>query len=390
VSLFGRSGTLAVSRVFPVAGVSAVGFVMDFHVFPLVALAGDRAKEESGGGKEKGRFHPAAGVADRLAMASGKPGALQLRSRASSLSPMRPLQSIPMFLFPLVLWNCAGAPAGRPEIGANPFGPTGIPPELRGNDEQGTPIAAGGNTPAAVNAALAAYDPNELVWTDADNPDAEIPELQGLMAVAPQKGPWRESETDALRESKRSGKPLVIWFTDSVRSSACKSLSSGLLTRSDFEEWASENTVRLIVDQSVKGRDIEDDARKKIHVRGLKKKYSARGHPTLLVLSPSGEVLGRYKSYRKGQEDFIWGQLKQGVSLAAESHKSWKAGLERKGYRDWSDGKGRVIFAKLAGYREGEVLLVEPDGQRARTHEDRLSAGDRVWIGDQKRLRGIP
>jgi hypothetical protein len=304
---------------------------------------------------------------------------------------MRLLPCAFLLLSAVILTGCAGTPAGVPEIGANPFGPTGIPPELRGGGvEGGTPISPGGNAPpASVVAAFAAHNSNSLVWTDPDNPDAEIPELQGLMAVAPQKGPWRESEADALRESKRTGKPLIIWFTDSVRSSSCKSLSNGLFNRKDFEEWAAENSIRLIVDQSVKGTDIEDDARKKIYVRGLKKKYSARGYPTLLVISSSGDVIGRYKSYRKGQEDFVWGQLKQGVSLALENHKSWRESMERKGYRDWSDGKGRVIFAKLEAYRDGEVLLVEPDGQRARTHEDRLSAGDRVWIEDQKRLRGI-
>jgi hypothetical protein len=284
--------------------------------------------------------------------------------------------------------GCAGSRKAEPEAAASPFGPTGIPPQLRGGGgEGGTAIAPGGN--AALPSSLPSYNPDELVWTDPDNPDAEIPELQGLMAVAPQKSPWRESETDALRESKKSGKPLLIWFTDSVRSAACKSLSSGLFSSGGFEEWASENTVRLVVDQSVKGKDIEDDARKKIHVRGLKKKYSVRGFPTLLVLAPSGEVIGRYKSYRKGQEDFIWGQLKQGVGLAVEKQKAWKASLARKGYRDWSDDQGRVIFAKLAAYKDGELVLVEPDGQRARTHERKLSAGDRVWIEDQKKLRGI-
>jgi hypothetical protein len=162
-----------------------------------------------------------------------------------------------------------------------------------------------------------------------------------------------------------------------------------LFSNPAFEEWASANTVRLVVDQSVKGKDIEDDARKKIYVRGLKKKYRAHGYPTLLVLAPSGEVIGRYKGYQKGREDFIWGQLKQGVGLANEKQKVWKAALERKGYRDWSDDQGRVIFAKLAAYKNGELVLVEPDGQRARTHERKLSAGDRVWIEDQKKLRGI-
>lgn len=279
---------------------------------------------------------------------------------------------------------------GEAELSGNEFGPTGIPPHLRAGAGGGSVVKAGGNVPAAAMEALNSYNPDELVWTDADDADAEIPELQGLMAAKRSKGPWGQSETEALRESKRTGKPLVIWFTDSSgRCPACQSLSNSLFSSDGFEQWASESVVRLIVDLGVEGATLEDDTRKKLHVREVKKKYSVRGLPTLLVLAPSGEVIGRYKSYRKGQEDYIWGQLKQGVSLATESHVSWKASLEKKGYRDWSDGKGRVIFAKLAAYKDGELILVEPDGQKARTHEKNLSAGDRVWIQRQKEARGI-
>jgi hypothetical protein len=315
----------------------------------------------------------------------GKPGALHPAAGPFSVSRMRWQRLFPALLAAHFISSC-GNKVGKPEVEPSPFGPTGIPPELRGNkDEAGTPIKSGGN----VAVVPSDYSPSDLAWTDPDDADAEMPELLELLAVGPQKGPWKESETDALRESKESGKPLLIWFTDSVRSTACKSLSTGLFTTSEFETWASENTVRLIVDQSVKGKDLADDARKKIYVRGLKKKYSARGYPTLLVLSPSGEVIGRYKSYRKGQEDFVFGQLKQGVMLSNENHKAWKAAMEKKGYREWSGGRGRVIFAKLAGYKDGELVLVEPDGQRARTHEKNLSAGDRVWIQQQKELRGV-
>ena len=161
------------------------------------------------------------------------------------------------------------------------------------------------------------------------------------------------------------------------------------LTRSEFEDWARDNTVRLVVDQSVKGKNIDDTTAKVLHSRNLKKKYKASGYPSLHVLAPSGEVIGRYKSYRPGQEDFLWGQLKQGVSLAKERHQSWKASLEKKGYRDWSNEKGKVIFAKLGAYKDGQMILVEPDGQRVRTHEKNLSAGDRVWIQQEKEKRGI-
>jgi hypothetical protein len=287
-----------------------------------------------------------------------------------------------------LLSGCGGIGGeGKPEMAPNPFGPTGVPPQLRPG--QGAAVAPGGNVSPEAAKALETYNPEELVWTDPDNPEAELPELDGLLTAPKQKGPWWDSESEALRESKRTGKPLLIWFTDSVRSTACKSLSAGLLTRSDFEAWASENTVRLVVDQSVKGKNIDDTTAKVLHSRHLKKKYNASGYPSLHVLAPSGEVIGRYKSYRKGQEEFLWGQLKQAVSIARDRQESWKSSLAKKGYRDWSDGKGRVIFAKLIGYQDGQLILVEPDGNKFRTHENNLSAGDRVWIQQQKEMRGI-
>ena len=309
---------------------------------------------------------------------------------------MRWSRVIPVLSVVLLLPGCGGLGSKKDEsaeaagAGSTP-GSSGVPLRMQGpNSFGGTPIKPGGNaSPELQKRALENYDPEEVVWTDADDPDAELPELDGLLSGPKQKGPWWESESEALRESKRTGKPLLIWFTDSLRSTSSNSLRDNLFSRKDFEEWAKENTVRLVVDQSVKGKTIQDTTVKTLHVRNLKEKYKATGYPSLHLLASSGEVIGRYKTYRTGQEDFVWGQLKQGVSLANERQKSWRASLEKKGYRDWSNDSGKVIFAKLGAYHEGQMILVEPDGQRVRTHEKSLSAGDRVWIQDEKRKRGI-
>ena len=304
---------------------------------------------------------------------------------------MRWFRAIPVLSVLLLLPGCGGlgGKKGEPEMAGNPFGPTGVPPELR-SGQSGVPVKPGGNAPTeAQKRAMESYNPDELVWTDPDNPDAEAPQLDSLFDGPKQKGPWGESETEALRESKRTGKPLLIWFTDSLRSTTSNSLSANLFARKDFEEWAKDNTVRLVVDQAVKGTNIDDTTAKVLHSRNLKKKYSASGYPSLHLLAPSGEVIARYKNYRPGQEDFLWGQLKQGVALAKERHEAWKSSLEKKGYRDWSNDNGKVIFAKLGAYRDGQMILVEPDGQRVRTEEKHLSAGDRAWIQQQKAQRGM-
>ncbi len=302
---------------------------------------------------------------------------------------------LPVLAAGLFLPGCAGDKGSTPEAGGNPFGPTGIPPHLRrgSGGEGGTLVKSGGNQAAEAEAAAeaaaraAGYSRSDLAWTDADN-SAELPELQELMAMGPQKDPWLRSETEALRESRRSGKPLLIWFTDSVNSPASKTLGEKLFTTSEFQDWAEKNVVRMVVDMN-QGSNIDDAVRKKLYARQLKKKYNARGFPCLVVVSPSGEVIERYTGYRRGKEDFVFGQLKQGVALGIESRNAWKTSLAKKGYRNWSDGKGHEVFAKLGAYKEGKLILVEPDGTRIRTEEKRLSSGDRVWIQQQKEARGL-
>jgi hypothetical protein len=100
-------------------------------------------------------------------------------------------------------------------------------------------------------------------------------------------------------------------------------------------------------------------------------------------------VVLREKGYVRGQAEFRWGQLRQSAKLAAEKHEKWKSRMEKKGYRTWKDPRGRKIFAKLVAYREGKLILVEPDGTRAITKETNLSPSDQDWIASQKRARGI-
>ena len=112
------------------------------------------------------------------------------------------------------------------------------------------------------------------------------------------------------------------------------------------------------------------------------------GYPSLIFLSPSGEVIGRYRGYKRGEADFLWGQLKHAEAVSAEAYKGWRAGLEKKGYREWQDRKERKIFAKLTSYNKGTLTFIEPDGTRSRTQETSLSDKDRAWIAEQKKTAG--
>lgn len=273
---------------------------------------------------------------------------------------------------------------------ANPFGPSGIPPQLRPKvSSGGVAVTPGGNMPFIT-------PEEDIVYTDPDNPDAEIPELADLLSNV-KRGPWEESETIAKQRSVREGKPLLIWFTDSQSSPMCKALSQELFSTHDFGDWATEKLIRLRVDAAVKITDPDldlgssEDRRIRVirYVAELKKRYKVMGHPSLVMLSPSGEVVSRPRGYKRGEADYLWGVLKQGEAVASASYKGWQESLEKKGYREWNDRRGRKIFAKLISYQKGTLILIEPDGNRAQTKEKNLSDEDRLWITEQKRLRSI-
>ena len=125
------------------------------------------------------------------------------------------------------------------------------------------------------------------------------------------------------------------------------------------------------------------------YVARMKKTYKALGYPTVILLNPSGEVIGRYCGYKRGDAEYFWGRLKHGEAVSASAYQSWRAGLEKKGYREWQDNKNRNVFAKLTGYANGTLTLIEPDGTRSRTQEKILSDKDRAWIAEQKKRHNL-
>jgi len=304
-----------------------------------------------------------------------------------------------LLLLAAALVSCGTSDPAAPNADATAepnFGPGGIPPHMRAKTaEAGSRVAPGGNggdlsgfrtTPLA-----------DIVFTNPDNPDQPIPELADVLS-APKAKTWEESDTIARARAAREGKPVLIWFTDSQSSPLCKALSQELFADPKFEAWAEEKLVRLRIDARFRVKDPEigiDEAKNleinvKHYVTALKKRYKVMGHPTLVMLNPSGEVIGRYGGYKRGTADFVWGQLKHAESVSTRAYTTWRSGMEKKGYREWQDRRERKIFAKLVSYANGELVLIDPDGSRFRTQEAKLCDRDQEWLAAQKKLRNMP
>lgn len=309
------------------------------------------------------------------------------------------LRALPLAALLALLASCAKPPVTPSSAEPLPFGPTGIPPQLRARgpagDSAGTPVAAPEVTPEIASRIT---PEQEISFTNPDDPDGGIPEMSAVIRKQVRESPlWERSEGVARRRASREGRPLLIWFTDSARSPMCKALAQELFDQPDFKAWSKEHLICLKVDDNIDVKDpdlsLDEEETRRTDLRNyaarLKKQYKVLGQPDLVLVHPSGNVIGRYRGYRRGEADYTWGLIKQGEAAFSHTHREWRKGMEKKGYRDWSDRSGRKVFARLVRYAGGTLVLVEPDGTLCRTREEKLSDGDRAWIAEQRKIRGL-
>ncbi|HJM62072.1 MAG: thioredoxin family protein [Roseibacillus sp.] len=234
----------------------------------------------------------------------------------------------------------------------------------------------------------------DLMWTDPDNPERGLEGMEEVMAEGARRGPWLTSYSQARRAAMREGKPMLVWFTDTQFSPLCRFLDAEVFSKAPFKQWASGSVVRVRLDFNVKGRSggpgrsaMDDRVRKENYLQALKERYRVLGLPTVLVMNPDGTVVSRYRGYKKSFFDFYLARLKNDAGRAVQLHRKWQDNMGRRGYREWKDARGRTVFAKLTQYREGDMILVEPDGKRLRARESNLSSADRAWIAAEKAKR---
>ncbi len=237
---------------------------------------------------------------------------------------------------------------------------------------------------------------SDLIFTDPDDVEGSEAAIQGLFGTREKN--WLESHTEAKNLSLLESKPLLILFTDLPSPSGGGSptaarLQTELLARNDFSAWAKDHLVRLRLDFNLKDRKSADLSkqslalRKEKFLKSLKKQYKIGGFPAMLVVSTDGSVLQHIRGYRSGSADYTWGLLKTAVVNSKQRQEVFEARLLKKGYRRWQGQNENKILARLVSYREGELILIGPNGKRYQTHENNLSPQDREWIKEQKEKR---
>lgn len=219
----------------------------------------------------------------------------------------------------------------------------------------------------------------ELIWTDPDNPDADIPGLTAAFENRRQGNGWLNNLGRGLKLSRREGRPLLVWFHNSVTSPKSKTLGSELLETAKFDYWCKDRIVRVKLDAgAAMDETAAGSARYSMSsINNLARRYNLKRYPALVVVDPCGKITARVDGY-DGFITEVEAEIKLGVETAEQNYRAYRAKLSQRGYREWRSRKGETSFAKLQRYDEEKqvVYLRSPGGKVSRTRLDKFCKDD--------------
>ena len=102
---------------------------------------------------------------------------------------------------------------------------------------------------------------------------------------------WLTSYADATKESKKTGKPILMDFTGSNWCGWCIKLKTEVFNTPEFKAWAAKKVVLLELDFP---QGVEQPAELKKQNKELSQKYNIEGFPTIIFADATGKELGKY------------------------------------------------------------------------------------------------
>ena len=207
----------------------------------------------------------------------------------------------------------------------------------------------------------------ELVWTDPDHPDAEIPGLNEIFENKKLGLGWQVDMGRAIQLARQNERPLVIWFHDSLISPRSNALGKEYLDTKEFDAWCKDRVVRLRLDSGASMDDATADKAKYSaeRINSLQRRYGLTKKPSIAIITPSGKISARIDGFDGFLSSFAR-ELQDGVKKAEDDYSAYKKGLEERGYREWHSAKGdQHVFGKLMRFdRKNQVVYLKESGGR--------------------------
>lgn len=132
-------------------------------------------------------------------------------------------------------------------------------------------------------------------------------------------------ETDFAKAAASAGKAksyLLLDFSGSDWCGWCMRLDGEVFSKSEFKKYAKKNLVCVLVDFPHQKK--QSNLQKEQNAR-LAEKYGINGYPTVIILAPDGELVGRTGYVEGGAKNYV-GQLKKMIADYKQDHPGSETG----------------------------------------------------------------
>jgi hypothetical protein len=185
----------------------------------------------------------------------------------------------------------------------------------------------------------------------------------------PESAWWEINPHYAFDRAQREQKPLLLLFTG-VWNTQAMALSQEVFSTKSFNEYVKEHLVICYLSYPRNYSDAPDALRR------LKDKFKVKGYPNVLIFNPNGEVERGIRGYRTGRPIDYFNQLVTACRPVLESIEVQKTQLVARGYRDWSNYQGKLVFARFVQRDATHVILEDASGQQWTVPQNDLSPDD--------------
>jgi hypothetical protein len=208
---------------------------------------------------------------------------------------------------------------------------------------------------------------------------------------------WIKSPRTARDEAKKNGLCWLLAATSTQVGDAgqrSQQMNEDIFLKEDFNQFATENLILCSLDYTSASGGLPltpEEVRREGAMQQVRDFLKIRGMPTVIVFSPEGHELMRWRGYVKGREASYLQQLKNVVTAENErlhGAKKRRQGLAQKGYRPWTSRYGSQVFARLVEFDARRVQLEDDEGRRFRVDLSQLILTDREII--TRRRLGLP
>ncbi len=115
-------------------------------------------------------------------------------------------------------------------------------------------------------------------------------------------GEWETDFAKASELAKKEGKHMLLDFSGSDWCGWCVKLEKEVFKKSEFKDYAKQHLVLVLLDFP---RSKPQSKKLKEQNKELAQKYEIKGYPSVILLSPEGELVGKTGYQPGGPEKYV-------------------------------------------------------------------------------------